>query len=211
VLSALSKPRIVGRSSSHFTRVARIFAAELGVDHSFTAVRDLTSSNAADYAQNPALKLPILETASGSWFGSLNICRALARHSERGRHISWPEDLEQPISANAQELAVQAMMTEVTLIMTRSAHDDPSNVYQAKLLASLLNTMAWLEGNVEAALLALPAGRDLSFLEVTLFCLVSHLEFRAVLPVVQYPALSGFCQRFGERASARETPYHFDP
>jgi glutathione S-transferase len=210
VVNALSKPRIVGRSSSHFTRVARIFAAELGVDHSFAAVRDLMSSNVTDYAQNPALKLPILETSSGSWFGTLNICRALARHSERELHISWPEDLEQPLSANAQEFAVHAMTTEVTLIMTRSAHDDPRNVYQAKLQASLVNTLAWLESNVKDALLALPAGRDLSFFEVTLFCLVTHLEFRGVLPTAPYPALAGFCQQFGERASARETPYHFD-
>jgi hypothetical protein len=41
---------IVGRSSSHFTRVARIFAAELAIDYSFSIVRDLTSSDAKIYA-----------------------------------------------------------------------------------------------------------------------------------------------------------------
>ena len=57
---------------------------------------------------------------------------------------------------------------------------------------------------------ALPADRDLSYLEATLFCLVTHLEFRGVVPVAPYPALANFCASFAQRASARETAYHFD-
>ena len=48
---------------------------------------------------------------------------------------------------------------------------------------SLLNMMAWLEENVGAVSSALPPQRDLSFLEVSLYCLVKHLEFRSVLPM----------------------------
>jgi hypothetical protein len=36
-----------------------------------------------DYAGNPALKLPSLEMADGTWFGTLNICRVLVRAAER--------------------------------------------------------------------------------------------------------------------------------
>lgn len=210
LLQALEKPLIIGRSSSHFTRVARIFAAELGVACSFDIVRDLLSSVSQDYGGNPALKLPVLVTASGSWYGTLNICRALARHSKHNRVIVWPEDLREPLLANAQEFTVQAMSTEVSLIMGKVAAEEPQHAYQAKLQTSLANTLSWLDANLSDALSALPAERDLSFLEVTLFCLVTHLDFRNITPIVPYSALTGFCQQFAARASAQETTYHFD-
>ena len=49
-----------------------------------------------------------------------------------------------------------------------------------------------------------------TFLETTLFCLVTHLEFRQVLATAPYRALTEFSERFGERPSARATTYRFD-
>ena len=60
-----ARPVIIGRSSSHFTRVARIFAAELEVDCDFQVVRDLMSMNPLDYGNNPALRLPALRERDG--------------------------------------------------------------------------------------------------------------------------------------------------
>jgi glutathione S-transferase len=204
-------PRIVGRSSSSFTRVTRIFAVELGVDYELQVVRDLLSPSAADYAGNPALKLPSLQAASGTWFGALNVCRELARLSTRRLRIVWPEAAHEPLLANAQELTVHALTTEVSLIMSKLGGTAADSAHQDKMRTSLLNVMSWLDAHVEAALAALPADRALSFLEVSLFCLVTHLEFRAVLPLADYPALAEFSRQFSERTCARETAYHFDP
>lgn len=205
-----SKPTLVGRSSSHFTRVTRIFAAEMQVDCGFEVVPDLAATDAAAYAGNPALKLPILRDARGVWFGALNICRQLSRQSVPQRRVAWPEDLDRPLAANAQELVAQAMATEVTLIMSGLAGAADGDGYRSKLRRSLRNTLAWLEDNAAQAIAALPAGRDLSYLEVSLFCLVTHLEFRDVLPVEPYPELRAFRDRFGARASAAATAYRFD-
>ncbi len=41
---------LVGRSSSHFSRTARMFALELGAPHTFRPVLDLTSLDRAAYA-----------------------------------------------------------------------------------------------------------------------------------------------------------------
>jgi glutathione S-transferase len=209
-----TQPRLVGRSSSSFTRVARIFAAEAHVSCELTVVRDLLSLTREDYGGNPALKLPILHTGEGGWFGALNICRILARSSSRALRVVWPEDLHTPLLANAQELTVHALATEVSLVMSKlgaaSESGASENAYRTKLHASLENVLAWLDSNLSAILAALPAERDLSYLEVTLFCLLTHLEFRQVLPVTNYAELAAFCLRFGERASARETPYFFD-
>src|SRR6185312_16251469 len=84
---------IVGRSSSHFTRLARIFAAELGVAYRFEAVLDLTSLDAHDYAGNPALKLPVLKLAGATVYGAENICRTLAELAPQPKRVIWPADL----------------------------------------------------------------------------------------------------------------------
>jgi glutathione S-transferase len=203
------RPTLFGRSSSSFTRITRIFAAELGVAYHFRVVPDLTSLEPADYGGHPALKLPALEAPEGTWFGSLNICRAFARQASSAPHVVWPEALVEPITANAQELTLAAMSTEVAIIMSSlgGATDGP---HAAKMEKSLVDTLAWLDGHLERVLAALPASGDLSYFEVALFCLVMHLQFRSVVPVTAYPALGAFCQRFAERPSAEQTAYRFD-
>jgi glutathione S-transferase len=199
-----------GRSSSHFTRIARIFAAELEVEYVFHPIRDLLSADAEDYGGHPALKLPTLETGEGQWFGSLPICRELARCSDLNPLVVWPEDLQRPVAANAQELVLTAMLTEVGLVMGAASGVPANNTYQLKQRAGLLGAMAWLELNAGRAMATLAPERDLSFLEVSLFCLVEHLAFRAVLPLEPYPMLRGFAQRFAGRSSAKATAYKFD-
>jgi glutathione S-transferase len=201
---------ILGRSSSTFTRVARIFAAELGVPYTLEVVRDLSSLDLESYGGNPALKVPSLRRASTTWFGALNICRELARVSQREMRILWPEALEQPLLANMQELVTHAMATEVGLIMSLAPEGSTDSVHRRKMTSSLSHTLSWLDAHAPEALAALPNDRQLSYLEVCLFCLVTHLDFRQVLPSAPYPALLSFADRFGTRPSCIETPFRFD-
>ncbi len=201
---------LYGRSSSHFTRIPRIFAVEAGVEYEFHLIRDLMSVDPEDYGGHPALKMPTLETDAGIWFGSLPISRELVACSELSLDIVWPEDLQRPVAANAQELVLTAMSTEVGLIMGKASGVDLDNVHQEKLRASLLGAMDWLETNAIRAIGTLPPERDLSFLEVSLFCLLEHLEFREVLSLDAYPELRAFAQRFAGRSSARATVFKFD-
>jgi glutathione S-transferase len=201
---------LVGRSSSHFTRVTRMFAAELGVAYAFEVVADLRSLEAADYAGNPALRLPILKSPRGVWFGALNICRELTRLAPVPPGVVWPEHLEQPLLANAQELTLQAMATEVALIMAQASGLEANDPALEKQRTSLANLTRWLDQHVVDVLAALPPERDLSFLEVALFCYVTHLEFRGVLSMADYAQLNDFCGAYGQRAAALGTPYRFD-
>lgn len=200
---------LFGRSSSSFTRIARIYAAELGVAYELRVVPDLMSLEAADYGGNPALRLPVLQTAEGTWFGALSICRALARRASSGRLLVWPEDLERSLTANAQELTLVAMSTEVSVVMAQLAGAGAGGNID-KLRRSLEGTLTWLDQQIDSVLAALPSERQLSFLEVTAFCLITHLSFRGVLPIAPYPKLVAFSERFAERAAAQETPYCFD-
>lgn len=199
---------LVGRSSSHFTRVARIFAEELGVEYGFEIVRDLRDLAREKYAENPALRLPVLKADGEVWFGALNICRKLARASSRRLDVVWPEQLTRALTCNAQELTLQAMSSEVELIMSQGATVTDS-VYVTKRRASLENSVRWLDAHVDGVLGELPA-RDVSYLEVTLFCLTRHLAFREVLSMTEFSRLEAFCKAFEQRTSAGRTPFVFD-
>lgn len=190
--------------------MTRIFAHELGHEPALRVVPSLASAKASDYGGNPALRVPALVAPSGTWFGALTVCRELARRARRECRVIWPEALDRPLLANAQELAVQAMSTEVSLIMGSLNGAELPEAHRDKLDTSLRGSLSWLEENIDAVLDLLPP-RELSFLEVTLFCLVTHLEFRALLPGGDHARLHAFCARFAERDSARATPFRFDP
>lgn len=200
--------RITGRSSSHFTRIVRVFAHELDVAYEFQPVLDLMSRAQSDYAGNPALRMPVLDTAAGSWFGSLNICRELARHAKQPKRVLWPEDMQHVDANNAQELVLQGMATVVGLVM-RQANDE-LGAYDAKAREGLERSVAWLERHFADARASLRQERDLSFLEVSAFCFIAHLEFRKLLDLETFSNLRAFRAEFDERASARATEYRFD-
>jgi glutathione S-transferase len=199
---------VVGRSSSHFTRTVRIFALELGVPHAFRPVFDLTALDAETYAGNPALKVPVLVTPDGPLFGSENICRELVRRSGRGAEVVLRGAVADLRVANVEELALHAMSTEVSLIVSRLTGD--ARLAPPKLERSLDGSLRHLDDHLDEALAALPAPRLLSFLEVAVFCLVTHLPFREIRSVDGYPRLVEFCRGFGGRAGARATEYAFD-
>jgi len=201
---------IIGRSSSHFTRVVRVFAHELGLAYRFEPVRDLLSQDSEHYFGNPALRIPALEVEGGAWYGALNVCRELARRAQSPRSIVWPEALTDRTAANAQELVLQGMSTEVGMIMRKLAHPDQTDRYEDKNRTSLLASLSWLEQHFTAVRDALPADRALSFLEVTAFCFFTHLEFRRVVDMAEYGRLRAFFHQYELRPAARATVYRFD-
>jgi glutathione S-transferase len=191
---------LVGRSSSHYTRVARMFALELEVAHTFRPVFDLTVVDETSYAGNPALKIPILVDDRGPLFGTENICRALAK-GQAG--VILRGDVDDRLIANFEELTLHAMAADVAVAMARMT----KTTTHAKLVPSLTNCVQYLETHVDALLLALPP-RRISFVEVALFCLVRHLPWREIMDVG--PHLAAFADVYGVRTSARDTEYRFD-
>jgi glutathione S-transferase len=201
---------LIARQSSHFSRVARIFALELDVPHRYSPLFDLTSIDASKYSDNPVMKVPVLVTPEGPWFGSENIARELVRRARSPRKVAFREHASTRVAANAEELTLQAMATEVILILSKLAGDDPASPARVKVRTGLAASLDWLDRHLDEALAGLPVDRDLSFFEVALYCLVAHLPFRSVMEVTSYARLARYVDTFGERASARETPYRFD-
>jgi glutathione S-transferase len=208
--------QLVGRRSSVFTRVPLIFAAQLGVMHEFLPIKDMTETEPAVYAGNPALKLPILRMDGEVVFGAQNICRVITEHAicagnAAAANVLWPEALRDPLSRNAQELVWHCMAAQVQLVMGTVLGKLPAdNMYFVKARSGLEASLAWLDANLAPALRQLPAVRELSLFEVTLFCLVEHLAFRPTVPMTAYDQLSAFSAHYGQRESARRTAYRFD-
>jgi glutathione S-transferase len=196
-----------GRSSSHFTRVARMFAAELSIPHHFRPVLDLTTLDPSAYAENPALKVPVLVDEQGALFGAENVCRALLRRSEKAAAlVVMRGDVPERAVENAEELILHVMSSEVFLIMAKAT----GNVAPPKVTPSMHNSLRYIDETLDATLAALPKHRLFSFLEVTLFCLLTHLEFRQIMDVSGFQRLRAFCLLFAERESAKVTAYRFD-
>jgi glutathione S-transferase len=202
---------IIGRSSSHFTRMARIFAEELQVQYRLVPVPDMTAMSADAYGDNPAMKLPVLRVDGSTLFGAQNICRALAERSRRQVRIIWPESLRDHLSRNAQELVWHGMAAQVQLVLGVLVCKLPAdNTYFVKANEGFEGALRWLDAHLGAVLRQLPPARDLSLFEVSLFCLVDHLKFRPTVAIAPHGALMSFAQEFGERPAAKRTAYGFD-
>lgn len=203
--------QLFGRRSSHFTRVTRMFAEELGIPYEIVPIYDMKVRDPNIYADNPALKLPTLRTADAVMFGTENICRTIAEHAGSPAGIVWPEQLRSPVQRNAQELVWHCMAAQVQIVLGTLVGKLPSdNIYFEKALAGFAGALGWLDTHVDEVVDSLPASRKLSLFEVTLFCMIEHLHFRKTLPVDQHAALARFAGKFATRPSAQRTPYEFD-
>lgn len=202
---------IIGRQSSHYTRLVRLLAHELGVDYQLEPVHDLLGEDPAAYGGNPALKLPALRRGDEVVWGSGNALRALARAVPDGEaRVFWPEQASTPLAMNAHEVLAHAKAVQVEVVfhefVAKRAPDAPSR----KRRASLVNCLGWLDANLGAVHADLPADRIRCF-DLGLFCLFEHLAFRNPIDTSGWRALEAFAAGFGQRASARATPYRFDP
>jgi len=202
--------QLIGRRSSVFTRMALMFAAELGVPLPLEPIPDMNRTEPEFYAGNPALKLPVLRLDGSVLFGALTICRAIAERCNSPRLIVWPEQMTDILSRNAQELVWHGMAAQVQIVMGTVVNGlPPDSPYFVKAHAGLMGALHWLDERVGTCIAALPP-RGLSVFEISLFCLVEHIAFRPTVPLDSFPELTAFCSRFGERESARRTAYRFD-
>ena len=206
--------RLTGRSSSHFTRVAAMFAHELGIPFTLEVVHDLASVDTAAFGGNPLLKVPTLHLGATSVFGTENICRTLVEHAGRAGdpRIVLAEHITDALVRSAQELVWSGMSAQVQLRMGLAVANLPAdNLFFVKAAAGLTGGFTWLDERLEEVLRRLPDESELSLFEVSLFCLIEHVAFRPTVPLDSFPKLRGFAQTFGGRASAQRTPFHFDP
>lgn len=202
--------RIIGRQSSHYTRVVRMLALELGLDVPLAPIFDLMSTDPATYAGNPALKLPALRVDDGTVWGSQNACRLLARQAGDGEaRVFWPEDARTPLLMNAHEIVAHAMAAQVEVVFHEIVSKRPPDAASRKRRESLLNCLAWLDANLDAIRTELPRSR-IALFELMLFCLLEHLPFRNPIDLSAMPQLLAFADAFRERPSAQATPYRFD-
>lgn len=201
---------ILGRSSSHYTRLVRLLAHELGVAHALEPIHDLLSEDPATFGGNPALKLPALRLGDDVVWGSQNACRAIARLAPGGEaRVSWPEDARTPLLMNAHEVVAHAMAAQVEVVFHEFVAKRPPDDASRKRRASLLGCLAWLDANLPAIRAGFPPDR-LPLFELMLFALLEHLPFRNPVDLSGHAALRAFADELRGRPSALATPYAFD-
>lgn len=206
--------QIIGRRSSLFTRLPLIFAETLGIAYEVVPVADMTELSAAVYADNPALKLPVLRVEHETVFGALNICRTLVERAASDglpARVVWPEDLRDTASRNAQEMIWHAMAAQVQLVMgTVLAKLPADSIYFVKNRRGLEGALRWLDAHADAVIARLDAARTLSVFESSLLCLVEHLQFRDTIPTQRFHVLTRFARDQARHAAVRATTYRFE-
>ncbi len=200
---------LVGRSSSHYTRVVRIVAAEPEVCYQFEPIYDFMTEEAAVFAGNPALKMPVLKRSGTAVFGTLNICRILAREASAESKFFWPDESRTALLMNAHEVLAHAMAAEVEVVMQEIVAKRPADAPSRKRRQSLVNCLLWLDQNLEDIRRQLPR-HQLSLFEISLYCLVTHIPFRLAMNLAEMPALIEFEKSLGKRPSSKNTLYRYD-
>jgi glutathione S-transferase len=207
----VTAPVIVGRSSSHFTRVPRVIAHALAVPYTLEVVRDLSSTDPRDYAGNPSIKIPSLRVDGEVIFGAEPSARRIAAMSGAAASVAWPEDMTHVTARNAHEVVWTAMSTQVQLAIATHFHPIPrTHPLLSRLETSLGGALAWLELHAEDVSASLPPERTTSLFEVALVCLVEHLSFRPTLSSAATPRLAALASALGERAPFASTRYRLD-
>lgn len=202
---------VLGRSSSHYTRVVRMLAHELDVPYALDPIHDLLSEDPATFGGNPALKLPAVRIGGEVTWGSQNACRAIARLASGGEaRVHWPEDARAPLAMNAHEVVAHAMAAQVEVVFHEFVARRPPDAASRKRRASLLGCLAWLDANLPAIRAHFPADR-LPLFDLMLFSLLEHLPFRNPVDLSGHAALLAFADHVRRRPSAIATPYAFDP
>ena len=204
--------RMTGRSSSHYTRVARMAAHHLEVEFEFAVVDDLLALTPHTFAGHPGLKIPVLHVGDVAIWGTEAICGHLRRLSGAPAQVLvMPAQIDDHVVSNAQELVWQAMQAQVQWRLGVSIGKlPPDHAYFRKVQASIEGILAWLDARVVDLLERLPAPREASVFELTTFALVDHLRFCPTVDVRRYAQLCQFADRWANRPEARLTPYAFD-
>ena len=201
---------IIGRQGSHYTRMVRMLALELGVEANLQPIYDLLSEDPTVFGGNPALKLPALRQGDAVVWGSQNACRALARSVPGGEaRVFWAEDARSSLLMNAHEIVAHTMAVQVEVVFHEVVSRRPPDAASHKRRASLENCLAWLEANLQAIRAELPGDRIRLF-ELGLFAVLEHFGFRNPMDLSAMPRLREFMTEFGLRPSALATPYVVD-
>lgn len=203
--------QIVGRRGSHFTRMVRMVAHELNVAYELVPIYDMKLLEADAYADNPALKLPILRRDGTSLFGALNICRALAESVSATTQIEWPEDRSDDLARNAQELVWHAMAAQVQLIVGTVIGKLPAdNIFFVKTRTGLEGSLQWLDGHFAQILAQRRPTARFGVFELSLFCLIEHVRWRETAALDRCARLTAWAGDYATRPSARATSYEID-
>lgn len=201
---------IIGRQGSHYTRMVRMLAIELGVEAALQPIYDLLSEDPGVFGGNPALKLPALRQGNAVVWGSQNACRALARSTPGGEaRVFWAEDARTPLLMNAHEIVAHTMAVQVEVVFHEVVSRRPPDAASHKRRASLESCLAWLEAHLPGIRAELPGDR-IALVELGLFAVLEHFAFRNPMDLSAMPRLRDFMAELGRRPSALATPYVVD-
>ncbi len=173
--------RLVCTPRSHFSRKVRLLVDALGLEVELCDAGNVAQANAPAFGPNPLMKVPTLVDDEGrAVFDSDHIAAWLVRRfdpSDRFAVLTTDTDV-----LNARAVMNGVMAVEVELILAERTGLDTAHARFAKMRASLLQGLAWIETRADVF------PQPPSYLGFHLLALWEHLALYALVPL-DFPRL----------------------
>ena len=159
---------------SHFSRKVRIVLRELSLPCEESFVPDLLSSDPADFAGNPILRVPVLRDGASWVIESDQIVRHLLETHDRGNDRFSFFSMN-TVQRNALSILSAIMGAEVELLLSRRSGlvSEAGALYFGRYRSVIGHGLAWIEANGAAVW----PEAEFSYLDIALACMWDHLWY----------------------------------
>lgn len=159
---------------SHFSRKVRIVLRELSVECEESFVPNLLSSDPADFAGNPILRVPVLRDGAIWVIESDQIVRHLLETCDRDSDRFWFFSMN-AAQRNALSIlsAIMGADVELTLSKRSGLAAEAGALYFARYRSLIGHGLAWIEANGAAVW----PEAEFSYLDIALVCMWDHLRY----------------------------------
>ena len=183
---------------SHFSRKIRLLFDFYGVAYESIDVGNVAQADAAKFAGNPVMRVPVLVDGATWMLESDHIAGYLVGKVD-------PQDRFHVLTRDAPTLNARAMLNAVmseevkVIIARRTEVPTEKYVFFDKALKMIEGGLAWLEANASVFNTDHPR-----YLEFHLVCAWDHLEYYELVPL-EYPRLRALCETISRDERVRKS------
>ncbi|WP_306253529.1 glutathione S-transferase family protein [Parvularcula sp. IMCC14364] len=180
--------KLTATPNSHFSRKVRLLMDHLGIEYDLEDVGNVAEEDAAGFAGNPLMSVPVLNDQGRSIIDSDHIAQYIVRTYDPSDqyHVLTQET----VYLNARAVMNGIMANDVKLLLSARTGLHPADYdYFKKAKSSIVLSLAWLESH--SGLFGLENNTYADFHLVSMW---DHLDFYNVV-AMEYPSLAGVVSR----------------
>lgn len=193
MLAVVARPILHGTPRSHFTRVVRITAHELGLELEWVDVGNVATAEA--FADNPLMQVPVLVDGDRTVWDSHDICRYLVEREDADplgmESLDWSR-------RNLVSVIRGVMSAEVRLILAERSGMSTTGPMFDKARETIRRGLRWIDARIEGEV-------GLSYPAVCAVAMWDHLLLYDNAERGEAPRIDAVAMRLGAHDSVART------